>query len=47
MGTEPPAGSRKRKIWETASAAQAHGLGVNAGYDLDRHNPPIADRAAA
>ena len=36
----PQQEAETRKIWETASAAQAHGLGVNAGHDLDRHNLP-------
>jgi pyridoxine 5-phosphate synthase len=27
-----------RVVWETAAAAVACGLGVNAGHDLDRHN---------
>jgi pyridoxine 5-phosphate synthase len=25
-------------LWESAAAARAAGLGVNAGHDLDRHN---------
>ena len=28
------------KVWQTCTAAVEHGLGVNAGHDLDRHNLP-------
>jgi pyridoxine 5-phosphate synthase len=31
-------GVRTRDVWASAQAAGAHGLGVNAGHDLDRHN---------
>ena len=27
-----------RRVWDSAAAAVAAGLGVNAGHDLDRHN---------
>jgi len=34
----PQQKEQTQKIWDTAKAAHAHGLGVNAGHDLDRHN---------
>jgi len=37
FGTEREA-EETQKIRDTAKAARAHGLGVNAGHDLDRHN---------
>lgn len=30
--------ARTAEVWDTAAAAVAAGLGVNAGHDLDRHN---------
>jgi pyridoxine 5-phosphate synthase len=36
--------SRTREVWASAQAALAHGLGINAGHDLDRHNlAPLRD----
>lgn len=29
---------QRRLVWETAETAASHGLGVNAGHDLDREN---------
>ena len=34
----PQQQEQTQKVWETARAATAHGLGVNAGHDLDRDN---------
>jgi len=34
----PEQAAATEAIWATARSAVAHGLGVNAGHDLDRHN---------
>jgi pyridoxine 5-phosphate synthase len=34
----PDAARETARVWESAAAAVAAGLGVNAGHDLDRHN---------